>query len=282
MEIKNKVPKVLISYSWDGETHQQWVSKLASTLTEKKIYVYYDKYDLYAGKNMLHFMETSIKEADKILIIMTPEYKNKAEKRIGGVGYETSIITAEIYANQDSDKFIPIRRGDRKYCTPNFLKSIIDIDMSDDSKFDDKVEELIKIIYRQLDIIRPTLGEPPHSKNIFLDNKSQKKYEKDDLSAYQNYQGGPIPQIELDKYNISCETQAAQIRHDYLKVIELKLKLAEICQSQGKENDAYILEEGIRKTYTLLSSDDKAIAKMMISKYNVDMSNYIDEDIKKY
>ncbi|MDO4164464.1 MAG: hypothetical protein Q4D56_08785, partial [Bacteroides sp.] len=170
-------------------------------------------------------------------------------------------------------------------------------DMSDNRNFDDKVEELIKVIYNQLDIVRPPLGEPryiypkktgsisnqkTYSKNNFPDNEVQKKYEKDDLSAYQNYQGGPIPQIELDKYNISCETQAAQIRHDYLKVVELKLKLAEICQSQGKGNDAYILEEGIRKTYALLSSGDKAIAKMMISKYNVDMSNYIDEDIKKY
>lgn len=280
MEIKNNVPKVFISYSWDNEIHQQWVVELASTLTKNGIYVYFDKYDLYAGKDMLYFMETSVKKADKILIIMTPNYKIKAEKRIGGVGYETSIVTAEIFENQDSDKFIPIRMGDRELCTPNFLKSRIDIDMSDNSKFDNKVKELIKIIYHQIDITRPTLGEATYPKKNFSDNKFQKKCEKDDLSAYQNYQGGPIPQIELDKYNISCETQAAQIRHDYLKVIELKLKLAEICQSQGKGNDAYILEEGIRKTYTLLSSDDKTIAKMMISKYNEEMSNYIDEDVK--
>ncbi len=87
MEIDNNVPKVFISYSWDNEAHKQWVVEVASTLTENGIYVYFDRYDLYAGKDMMYFMETSVRNADKVVIIMTPNYKIKAEKRTGGVGY---------------------------------------------------------------------------------------------------------------------------------------------------------------------------------------------------
>ncbi len=86
----------------------------------------------------------------------------------------------------------------------------------------------------------------------------------------------------MHKYHLSCEAQAAQIRHDYLKVIELKLEIAAICKSQPNEHDAYILEEGIRKTYPLLSSADKVKAKIMIARYNADMAKYIDEDTKNY
>lgn len=294
METNNKIPKVFISYSWDNEAHKIWVLELADKLTKNGIYVFFDRYDLYAGKDMIYFMETSVRESDKVLLIMTPNYKIKAEKRTGGVGYEASIVTAEIFNNQKSDKFIPIRIGERDMCTPNFIKSKIDIDMSDDSKFDENIDELIRTIYNKLKIKRPPLGESPLLNKIVIPesisnqdidtNNTENKvdYQEDNLLAYQNYQGGPIPQIELDKYHLSYETLTAQTRHDYLKVIELKLKLAKICQLQGKTGDAYILEEGIRKTYIILSSTDRVNAKMMISQYNEDMSKYIDQDIKRY
>jgi len=42
---------------------------------------------------MLHFMETAIPKADKILIIFNPNFKLKAEKRQSGVDYDCSILT---------------------------------------------------------------------------------------------------------------------------------------------------------------------------------------------
>ena len=106
------------------------------------------------------------------------------------------------------------------------------------------------------------------------------KYEKDDLEAYVNYTGGPIPQkIERTKYGLSCSALTAQNKGDYLEVIECKLQLAKICQSQGKKDDAFMLEDGIRKAYFKLSSaDKKKEAKEMISQYNSDMAKYIDQD----
>lgn len=296
METKNRKLKVFISYSWDNEEHKSWVLEIADKLTKRGIYVFFDRYDLYAGKDMIYFMEESVKKSNKTLLIMTPNYKVKSEKRVGGVGFETSIVTAEIFNNQKSEKFIPILVGDRKKSTPDFIKTKIYIDMTDESEFDEKMEELIAAIHGKSNQERPPVEEPAESDTISTESGTigtpsgktktshqETNYKEDSLSAYLNYQGGPIPQIEMDKYHLSCESVEAQKRHDFLRVVQLKLELAKICKSQpGKEGDAYILEEGIRKAYIILSAADKKKAKVMISEYNSDMAKYIDEDIKRY
>jgi hypothetical protein len=103
-----------------------------------------------------------VEESDKVLLIMTPNYKNKAEKRIGGVGYEISMITAEIFNKQDTDKFIPILiSGSRAESAPSFVKSRIDVDMSNQDEFEKKFEELLRAIYDEPEIKRPSIGQKP-------------------------------------------------------------------------------------------------------------------------
>jgi len=158
---KSETPKVFISYSWDDEIHKSWVLTLADKLTANGVYVFFDRYDLRAGKDLTHFMDSSVREAKKVLLILTPNYKLKAENRQGGVGAEYSMITAEIFSNQHSDKFIPIvRLGKRNDCTPTFVKSKIDIDMSNDCKFDENFESLLQTIFEINDTPRPPLGKP--------------------------------------------------------------------------------------------------------------------------
>lgn len=252
-------PIVFISYSWDNICHKEWVKKLADKLVADGFSVFFDSYDLRPGKDMIHYMEQSVDCAHKVLIIMTPNYKQKADKRKGGVGYETSIVTSSIYKEQDTDKFIPILRGNSEISIPLFLQSRLYLDMCDDSLFEKKYEEL---------------------KSVLL--KDYYSFEVDDLSAYDNYQGGPIPSIEILKYRLSKKATIAQENYRFLEVIQLKLKLAEICIRQDKSNDVYMLEEGIRKMYMQLTSQEKYKAKKFINDYNKDMALYIDQDILRY
>jgi hypothetical protein len=53
-------------------------------------------------------MEARVAESDYVLFICTPSYKEKADKRAGGVGYESNIITGELYNSQNETKFIPL------------------------------------------------------------------------------------------------------------------------------------------------------------------------------
>ncbi len=101
-------PNVFISYAWDSEEFNGWVKKLATDLRNKGIDIHLDQWKLVPGDRMALFMEKSVKENNYVLIICTPKYKYKSENRIGGVGYEGDIMTAEVLQNANSRKFIPI------------------------------------------------------------------------------------------------------------------------------------------------------------------------------
>lgn len=77
----------------------------------------------------------------------------------GGVGVEYSIITAEIQKDIKTEKFIPLfRSGDD---VPTFLAGRDYIDMRDDSKYNEKVEELVRDIFNQPKYKKPELGSIP-------------------------------------------------------------------------------------------------------------------------
>ena len=114
--------RVFISYSWDDEEHKNWVMNNRNRLEDDGIATIIDRVDLQLGDSIPSFMEQSIRSADCILIVLTPEYKRKADNRIGGVGYEDSIITGEILNGQSRKKYIPIlARGDWNTSTPTWL-----------------------------------------------------------------------------------------------------------------------------------------------------------------
>jgi len=153
---------VFISYTWDNEEHKEWILDLANRLTDNGIYVFLDRFDLKTGKPMTQFMEKSVNNSNKILMIMTPNYKDKADNRTGGVGYEYSMITQELYNNQNSDKFIPIlRRGNFDESAPKFLSTLIYHDMRNDSTYEKDFSELLRIIYNEPEILRHQLGKKP-------------------------------------------------------------------------------------------------------------------------
>ena len=100
--------KVFISYSWDNETHKEWVKQLRDRLEGNGVHTILDRVDLKLGDSIPKFMEESIRKSDCVLLILTPSYKEKADERIGGVGYEDAIITGEILSGQTKKRFIPV------------------------------------------------------------------------------------------------------------------------------------------------------------------------------
>lgn len=154
--------KVFISYSWDSEEHKDWVFNLAKKLIEKySIDVILDRYDLLAGDSMTYFMENSLDISDKVLMILTPSYKLKANERKGGVGYEHSMISQGLFKNQkDNTKFIPVlRRGRSEESAPMFIESLIYHSMVDDNRFESDLEELARLIYDKPKLVKPELGD---------------------------------------------------------------------------------------------------------------------------
>ena len=81
-------PKCFISYSWDSESHKDWVRFFAEQLQKNGVFVYLDQWDIALGDDLPHYMETSIRDSDFVLLVCSPSFAQKANSGKGGVGYE--------------------------------------------------------------------------------------------------------------------------------------------------------------------------------------------------
>lgn len=154
-------PKVFISYSWDGEAHENWVLNLATKLREKGIDAILDQWELDLGKPIPNFMENSVGKSDRVICVITPKYNEKSINLHGGVGYEYSIISAEIMDKIDTQKFIPLLKEGNNENIPKSLKGRMYIDMRDDSSFEYRLEELLRDIYKEPKNKKPPIGRRP-------------------------------------------------------------------------------------------------------------------------
>ncbi|MGP8215660.1 MAG: toll/interleukin-1 receptor domain-containing protein [Bacteroidia bacterium] len=161
-------PVVFISYSHDDSEHKKWVLEFADRLRGDGIDVLLDRYELRLGSSLQHFVETSIAKAEKVIVIFTPNYKLKSDKRAGGVGYEYSILNAELYQKQtNSDKIIPVlRSGTMQDSIPAFMQQFIHLDMSRDEDFDQRYVEIIRHIYGEPELQKPKIGVKPDFKTM--------------------------------------------------------------------------------------------------------------------
>lgn len=145
---KRNSPDVFISYSWDSDEHKSWVKELADTLLSEGVAVKIDQYDLLPGERLTTFMEKSITECDKVLIICTPKYKEKADDRLAGVGYESNIITADILQKHNDLKYIPVvRSGDFDSSMPTYMLGKLAVDLRENNKsYADSFQDLLASI----------------------------------------------------------------------------------------------------------------------------------------
>ncbi len=163
---KLKQPKVFILYSWSSLDHEDWVLILAKKLRRDGIDVILDKWDIGVGHDKYVFMEQMVtdKDVSKVIIISDRLYKEKADKRIGGVGTESQIISQEIYESVNQDKFIPVvtEYDDRfEPCLPLFLRNRMFIDLSPSANFEENYSLLLRCLFDLPLHFKPALGTPP-------------------------------------------------------------------------------------------------------------------------
>jgi hypothetical protein len=164
-----ETPTVFISYSWDSPEHEEWIINLATKLCDNGVNAILDKWDLGAlGKPLPDFMGKSITKSQRVICIMTPNYKKKTEHPAGGVGYEYSIITSEIFLNgANTSKFIPLfRSGTDADAIPTALKGRKYVDMRNDNEFEEKfLNELLRDIHDEPKFKKPPIGKKPNFGN---------------------------------------------------------------------------------------------------------------------
>ena len=156
-------PKCFISYSWDSDDHKDWVRRLAAELQRKGVVTYLDQWDVHPGMDLTKYMESCIRESDFVLLVCTPIFAQKANTGRGGVGYEKSIVTGEIFEGAASPKkFVPLlRKGSPRDSLPSYLKSRAYIDFRNDNMLDPSLETLLRHLYQAPKYVRPLLGSKP-------------------------------------------------------------------------------------------------------------------------
>lgn len=161
----DRTPQVFISYSWTSKEYQQSIIDLASRMRHDGVDVKLDVWDLKEGQDKYAYMEQCVTnpDIDKVLILSDRIYAEKADKRKGGVGDETTIISVEVYGNAEQQKFIPVvmeRDNDGKEYLPAYLKTRIFRDLSG-IDYEDEYETLLRTIFDKPSHRKPEIGSRP-------------------------------------------------------------------------------------------------------------------------
>jgi hypothetical protein len=144
-------PLAFVSYSWETKDHNEWVWELASRLRiEGGVEIILDRWALVPGQDKVVFMERSIADSDFVILICTPCYAERANRRTGGVGYEAMIITGELAEKIDQKKFIPVlRSGDWKSSLPVWIKTKLGVDLRNIPYSANEYQSLLRALHQE-------------------------------------------------------------------------------------------------------------------------------------
>jgi hypothetical protein len=117
--------RVFISHTSKSDDGVEWVKQLALFLIDHGVQARLDKFHLRRGMDLPQWMCNELAMANKVVVICDEMYKQKADGRLGGVGWETMIIQGDI-ANlpPDSTKYqVVVRAEDMSLGLPSYLKT---------------------------------------------------------------------------------------------------------------------------------------------------------------
>src|SRR5262245_37395512 len=148
-------PTVFISYSWESPAHKDWVRDFAAQLRADGVKVTLDQWELVPGDQLAEFMEREIRRNKYVLIICTPLYKKRADRRVGGVGYEGDIMTAEVLSKKTPQgrrriqrKFIPILRAETwEQSAPSWLEGKYRIELNANPYSKEQYRDLLDTLH---------------------------------------------------------------------------------------------------------------------------------------
>jgi len=149
--------RVFISHTSKTDEAVEWVKALALYLIERGIQARLDRFHLRRGMDLQQWMCNELSMAKKVIVICDKAYKQKADGRLGGVGWETMIIQGDISSlPPDSTKYqVVVRARKLEEGLPVYLKTRYAFHVPDDAKDVAFREDLVKEL---LDMpIDPTL-----------------------------------------------------------------------------------------------------------------------------
>ena len=151
-----------MSYTKTSDEHAQWVERLATMLRSNGVDARFDGWHLRPGMDVAQFMCNEIAMADRVVIISNAEYARRADGRVGGVGWETRLISGDLLTGSAGDQkyLVVARTRDLRSGVPMFLKSTLVIQWPDDTT-DAHCRELLLRALHDKPAAEPPLLPPP-------------------------------------------------------------------------------------------------------------------------
>lgn len=117
--------RVFISHTSKTDSAVEWVKSLALYLIEQGVQARLDKFHLRRGMDLPQWMCNELAMAQKVVVVCDEAYKQKADGRLGGVGWETMIIQGDLAGlPPDSTKYqVVVRADDIEKGLPMYLRT---------------------------------------------------------------------------------------------------------------------------------------------------------------
>jgi hypothetical protein len=139
--------RVFISYTADKPTVTTWVRELGTFLRSSGINARLDIWHLMAGMNLQQWMQNEIQQADRVVLVCTEAYAQRADALDGGLAYEIKQIQQDIGATNERLKYLPlVWSADTSKALPTFLKPYLFIHWPPDGDDSEARRRLLEAI----------------------------------------------------------------------------------------------------------------------------------------
>jgi len=148
---------VFVSYAWGNENFNNKVVSFVNFLRENGYNASMDKLESQkeTATNFNKMMIQSIQNSNKVIIILSPKYKERADTFSGGAGFEFNMVLNELKNNDNKFIFVSFGTNSREEITPLSIKEreVIDLKQDQDNNYNSlfaKLEDKSTIIFSDI------------------------------------------------------------------------------------------------------------------------------------
>ena len=153
--------RVFISYCHTSPEHEKWVEALGTFLRENGVDARLDIWHLRRGMDLPQFMTNELALAQRVVLVSDERYAEKADGRVGGVGWETMIIQGDMASlPPESTKYLVVVRSENVEAgLPHYLKTKFVIHWPGSVEQRENRDLLLRELYNVIRV--PKLGSKP-------------------------------------------------------------------------------------------------------------------------
>jgi hypothetical protein len=119
-ESKESKIKVFVTYAWENEEENDKVISFVNFLREKGFEASMDLKESQesTATNFNQMMIANLQQSDKVIVVLSEKYKDRADKGVGGAGFEFSMIMEDIKTKVNKYIFVTFGKKDLPKVTP--------------------------------------------------------------------------------------------------------------------------------------------------------------------